>query len=129
MDKKTIMIAAVVLIILIAIGSFIYISINSHNTKIEVLSNSTLKNGDYVTIKLTDEYRHVYPDEVIDVKILDDTGWPHKYQVTTDTDGEASFELQTLENGNYTLHCNFNGTMFNKASRSVTQLEINDGLN
>lgn len=127
MEKRQLIIAAVVLIAIIAIGSFLYISANSHNTKIDVLSNDTLKNGDFVSIVLTDEYRNVYPNEIVDIKILDESGWAHKYQVTTDNEGEGSVELVALDNGNYTVHCNYNGTLFNKESRSVTNLIIDDG--
>ncbi|WP_407411732.1 hypothetical protein [Methanobrevibacter sp.] len=129
MERKQAIIAAVVVILIIAVAAFAYISANSHNTKIEVTSNGTLKNGDFFSIRLTDEYRNAFPNEVVDIKILDDSGWAHKYQVTTDNSGEASVELLTFENGNYTVHCNYNGTMFNKQSRSVTNLAIDDGFN
>ena len=129
MDKKKLAIYAIVIIIIAAIGSFIYISANSHNTKVEVTSNATLQNGKFVEILLTDEYRNVYPGEKVDVKILDDSGWANKYQVTTDDNGEASVELITFENGNYTIHCQYNGTMFNHPYKSTDNLVINDGLN
>lgn len=128
MDRTQTIIAAVIVIIIIAIGSFMYISANSHNTKIEVLNNGTLKNGDSITVLLTDEYRNVYPNEVIDIKILDDSGWAHKYQVTTGEDGQGSVELVALENGNYTIHCDYNGTLFNKQSNAVANLAIDDGF-
>ena len=127
MDKtKAILIAAIVIVV-IALASFMYISANSHNTKINVLSNTTLQSGDYIELVLTDDYRNVYPGEVIDVKILDDSGWATKYQATTDSNGRASVELVTFENGNYTVHCNYNGTLFNKEAKSVTPLVIDDG--
>lgn len=129
MDRMQAAIAAIVIILIIAIGSFMFISSNSHNTKIDVLSNNTLKNGDFITVLLTDEYRNVYSGEIIDIKVLDDSGWAHKYEVTTDDEGQGSIQLEGLDNGNYTLHCNFNGTLYNKASKSVTPLEINDGMN
>lgn len=128
MDKTKTIIIAFVVIILIAVGAFAYISANSHNTKIDVLSNETLKNGASVRIMLTDEYRNAYPGEIVYIKILDESGWAHKYEVKTDDMGEGSVELQGFDNGNYTLHCNFNGTMFNKPSHSLTNLNINDGL-
>lgn len=127
MDKtKAIGIAAIVIIVL-AIGSFAYISSNSHNTKINFLSNTTLKNGDFVEIQLVDDYRNVYPDENIDVKILDDSGWANKYQTTTDENGKASVELVSFDNGNYTVHCTYNGTLFNKETRNSAPLVIDDG--
>lgn len=128
MDKTRTVIIAFVVILLIAAGAFAYISANSHNTKIDVLSNTTLKNGDYIKIMLTDEYRNTYSGEVVYLKILDESGWAHKYEVTTDDMGEGSVQLQGLDNGNYTLHCNYNGTMFNKPTHSLTDLNINDGL-
>ena len=128
MERQQTIIAAVIIIAIIAIGSFMYISANSHNTKIEVLSNGTLHNGDFIEILLTDEYRNVYPNEVVDIKVLDDSGWAHKYQVTTDEDGEGAAEIISLENGNYTVHCNYNGTLFNKETKTVTKLNIDDGF-
>lgn len=127
MDRTRKIIVAIIIIAIAAFISFAYISANSHNTKIEVLSNETLKNGDSVELILTDDYRNVYPNEVVDVKILDDSGWANKYQVTTDENGKGSFELVTFENGNYTVHCDYNGTLFNKQTKTVAPLTIDDG--
>lgn len=126
--KRRTIIVGIIVVVVIALVSFAFISANSHDTKIVIVSNSTLKNGDFLEILLTDDYRNVYPNETIDIKILDDSGWAHKYQVTTDEDGKGHVELLTLENGNYTVHCNFNGTLFNKASKLSSQLTIDDGL-
>lgn len=124
--KKTIILVFIVLLI-IAIGSFAYISANSHPTKINVVSNSTLKNGDNVELELKDDYRNYLANESVDVKIIDNNGWANKSTVVTDNMGHASVKLNALENGNYTVHCNYNGTMFLKASKTVQNLVIDDG--
>ena len=49
MKSKTI-ITVVVIILVVLIGAFLFIQANSHNTKVDVISNSTLKNGDKVQI-------------------------------------------------------------------------------
>lgn len=118
---------AVVLVIIV--GSYLYISVNSHDTMIGMTSASTLKNGDFITLILKDEYRNVYPGEVLDVKILDETGHAYYFNATTDETGQASVLLEGLENGNYTVHSKFNGTMFLHKSKSVNELQINDGYN
>ena len=123
---KSVAIAAVVILI-VAVASFAFISANSHTTKINMISNGTYKNGDNVEFMLTDDYRNVYSGETIDIKILDDSGWANKYQVKTDSNGVATIKLATFDNGNYTVHCNYNGTLFNKPSKSVTTLTIDDG--
>ena len=126
MKAKNIVIAVVILLI-IALGAYMYIQANAHNTKVEVISNDTLKNGDMVQIVLKDDYRNVYPNEQVHIKILDDSGWADNYDVVTDADGEASVVLSTFENGNYTIHTNYNGTLFNKAYHGVDSLVIDDG--
>ena len=125
-NTKTI-ITAVIIILIVAIIAFAFIQGNSHNTRVEVISNSTLKNGDAVKIVLKDDYRNVYPNEAVHIKILDDTGWADNYDVTTDEQGEASVVLSTFENGNYTIHTNYNGTLFNKPYHGVDSLVIDDG--
>lgn len=126
MNSKAI-VTVVIIILIILIGGFLYVQGNSHNTKVDVISNSTLKNGDAVQIVLTDEYRNIYPGEPVHIKILDDSGWANNYDVVTDGSGEASVVLSTYDNGNYTIHTNYNGTLFNKAYHGVDSLEINDG--
>lgn len=116
-----------IIILVIIIGAFLFIQANSHNTKVDVISNSSLKNGDKVQILLTDDYRNVYPGEKVQIKILDDSGWANYYDVVTDNSGEASVALSTLDNGNYTIHTNYNGTLFNKAYHGVDSLVIDDG--
>ena len=125
MDVKKIAVIIVVILVIV-VGLFTYISTNTHNTKIEVVSNSTLKNGDAITVVLKDSYRNVYPDQQINIKLLDDSGHSDKYQVTTDSNGEASVELLGLESGNYTIHCEFNGTMFLTQSKTTGDLQITD---
>ena len=125
-NAKTVVVP-IILILIIVIGAFVFIQSNSHNTKVEVISNSTLKNGDSVEIVLKDEYRNVYPDEQVHIKILDDSGWGNNYDVVTDDLGRASVVLTTYNNGNYTVHTNYNGTLFNKEYHGVDSLVIDDG--
>lgn len=125
--KSNAIIMVVIIILIILIGGFMFVQGNSHNTKVDVVSNSSLKNGDMVQIVLTDDYRNIYPGEPVHIKILDDSGWANNYDVVTDDSGEASIVLETYENGNYTIHTNYNGTLFNKAYHGVDSLVIDDG--
>lgn len=117
----------IIILLIIAVGAFMFIQANAHNTHVDVISNSTLKNGDSVQIVLKDDYRNVYPNENVHIKILADNGWGNNYDVVTDNEGEASVVLSTYENGNYTIHTNYNGTLFNKEYHGVDQLVIDDG--
>lgn len=127
MDLKRIGIIAVVVILIVAIVGFMYVSMNTHTSKIDITVNQTAKNGDYLSVELKDDYRNVIPNEVVDIKILDDSGWAHKYNVTTDELGRGYIQLLGFENGNYTARANFNGTMFLTDSVSSTSFTIDDG--
>ncbi|MCI6995166.1 hypothetical protein [uncultured Methanobrevibacter sp.] len=126
MDAKKIAIAVIVILI-IAIGAFAYISISTQDTKINILTNDTIQNGDSITVELKDLYRNGIADQVIDLKILDDSGWAHNYNATTDDTGCAQIQVLGLENGNYTAHAKFNGTLFLKESKSQVSFAIDDG--
>lgn len=125
--KTSSIVGVVVVVLIIAVVGFMFIQGNSHNTQVDVISNSTLKNGDSVQIVLKDEYRNVYPNENVHIKILGDNGWGNNYDVVTDNEGEASVVLSAYDNGNYTIHTNYNGTLFNKAYHGVDNLVIDDG--
>ena len=127
MDIKKIGLIAIIAIIIIAIGAVGYISMNTANTRVSITCNDTIKNGDYITVQLKDDYRNAIPDQVIDLKILDDSGWPKKYNVTTDELGRGYIQVLGLENGNYTVHANFNGTLFLKESHSNFAFAVDDG--
>lgn len=127
MNTKKIVIA-VVIVLIVAVVAFMYISANTAETTIEFKNNNTIKNGDSLSFLLKDNYRHVIPNQVVDVKVLDDSGWAHKYNATTDDQGMAYIQLMGLENGNYTAHASFNGTMFLTSSKTIKEFSIDDGL-
>ena len=127
MDIKKVVLIAIIAIIVVSILAVGYISMNIANTRVAITCNETIKNGDYITVQLKDDYRNVIPDQVIDLKILDDSGWAYKYNITTDELGRGYIQVLGLENGNYTVHANFNGTLFLKESHSNFAFTVDDG--
>lgn len=127
MDIRRIAIIAIAAILIISVLAFAYVSMNTSDTKIEIVCNDTIKNGDYITVQLKDLYRNVIPGQIIDLKILDDSGWAYKYNVTTDDLGRGYIQIEGLDNGNYTVHANFNGTMFLRESHSNFAFKVDDG--
>ena len=127
MDIKKIIIAIVIVLLVVGVGAFMFISANHVDTKIEIVANDSMQNGDNIAIQLKDSYRNVYPDQQIEVKILDDSGWAYKYSVTTDSDGYGYVPLTALDNGEYTVHANFNGTMFLSEAKSSAPFTVDDG--
>ena len=128
MDNKRAAIIVIVVILVLSIFSYAFISMNTSKTIVTVeAGNGTVKNGDYITVMLKDDYRNVIEGQNVDLKILDDSGWAHKYVITTDELGRGYIQLQGFDNGNYTAHATFNGTMFLTDSKASTPFTIYDG--
>ena len=123
--RKIGIIVAIVLIVLVA--AFAYISLNKTATKVEIECNDTIKNGDYISVILKDYYRNPIPGQIIDLKILDDSGWAYKYNVTTDELGRGYVQIAGFDNGNYTVHATYNGTMFNNEAHINFAFKVDDG--
>ena len=100
MDRKKVAIV-IIFILVIVIGVFVFISANTSESKITITSNHTLKNGDALTLVLRDNYKNVYPNKEINVKILSESGSAKNYNATTDAKGQATIKLSAFENGNY----------------------------
>lgn len=127
MELKELAIAAVIILLVAGVAGYLYISGNTTNSTISIDCNGTLKNGDEINITLKDEYKNPLPDESVDFKILDDSGNAMKAVLVTDASGSASYTLQGMENGNYTVHCTYNGTMYHNPTRNMEKLYIDDG--
>ena len=128
MDVKRTAMIAVIIVVILAVLSFAFISMNTSKTILTVeAGNGTVKNGDYITVLLKDDYRNVIEGQPVDLKILDDSGWAYKYNITTDELGRGYIQLQGFDNGNYTAHATFNGTMFLTDSRGSVEFTIDDG--
>ncbi|AMD17390.1 hypothetical protein TL18_04765 [Methanobrevibacter sp. YE315] len=127
MDIRRTALIAIIAIMVVSIVAFAYISMNTTETKVEIDCNTTIMNGDYIGVILKDNYRNVIPGQVVDLKILDDSGWAHKFNVTTDEFGRGYIQIQGFDNGNYTVHATFNGTVFLKESHSNKAFKIDDG--
>ena len=126
MDIKNMAIIAVIALVIIAGGAFAYLSMTKTVTKIEITCNDTIQNGDYISVILKDDYRNVIPDQIIDLKILDDSGWAHKYNVNNPSlvvvsKEEYIYKYDVIDN------LSDNGTLFLKESHSNRAFQVNDG--
>jgi len=128
MNVKNLVIGLVIVLLVVGIGAYAFISMNHADTKIEITANDPSQNGDNITVQLKDNYRNVYPDQKIEVKILDESGWAYKYTVTTDSNGCGYVPLSAFDNGEYTIHATFKGDMFLSESKNSAPLIIDDGL-
>ena len=57
MNVKNLVIGLVIVLLVVGIGAYAFISMNHANTKIEITANDPSQNGDNITVQLKDNYR------------------------------------------------------------------------
>ena len=120
-QKHIIIILAVVVVVLVAVMAVMSMpSLNSQkDSKIAIVSNSTLYGGDNLTVKLTD-LNNAAISAGVKITVTDDSGnVVLEDSLKTDSDGNASMPLN-LDAGNYTVNATFSGNE-NFTANSTTQ--------
>ena len=120
-DNKIIQILLVVIVILLLIiGVMFLTSSKKEDSKICITSNSTLKEGDSITVKLTDLNNTPIKEGIVEIELLDESGSVISSDSgKMDSKGECKFDLN-LSEGEYTVNVVFEGND-NYTGSNVTQ--------
>ena len=122
MDYNKIIIALVIVIVVMIAAGFLFLN-PSHakvDSRVIVTSNSTLHDGDTFAVKLTDLNNTPIANQADNITIIDANGGKNPKTITTDANGDASFQLDGFASGNYTINVTYGGNE-NYTSCNTTQ--------
>ena len=127
MDKNKIIIVILIIVVVIlaaAMAAMMLPSLNAQkDSKIAIVSNKTLYEGDNLTVKLTDLNKTPIKKEFVNVTVVDKDGKVVvNKSIKTDSKGKATFKLK-LDAGNYTVNASFSGNenfTGNTTSKKIT---------
>ncbi|MDO5859154.1 Ig-like domain-containing protein [Methanobrevibacter sp.] len=126
MDRKIVIVLAIVVVIAVLVG---LVALNPNQgkdaTSINILTSSALKNGDAVKFQLTDSKGNSISGEEILIS-LSDGETKNNYSITTDNDGRGSLVLKDMAPGNYSIMLSYNGNDKYNASNVVQKLVIEE---
>lgn len=126
-NKKIIIILSIILVIMIALGFVLFGSnFTKQDSKINITSNSSLYDGDNVTIHLTDLNGTPIANQIVNVIFVNASGVVKNQTLTTDSNGDASLQLNGLAVGNYTVKVNYNGNENFSACNATQDLGIKE---
>ena len=113
MEKNKIIIVILIIVVVIlaaAMAAMMLPSLNAQkDSKIAIVSNKTLYEGDNLTVKLTDLNKTPIKKEFINVTVADKDGKVVvNKSIKTDSKGKATFKLK-LDAGKYTVNASFGG--------------------
>ena len=120
--NKIIAILAVILIALIVAGAVMFNPIQSKtDSMIVVTSSGELSTGDAFSIKLTDVNNTPIANQTVNIII-----GQNNYTVTTDANGDASFQLSDLSGGTYDVKVTYGGNEAFNPSNTTQTIEIKE---
>lgn len=95
-NKNKIIIVALIVIIIVLLGAIFAMMPNmfKQDTKLKFKGNSTLNQGDYLKIKLTDNNGTAIANQTINVTITDENGGSDYHSVITNDNGNAAIQFE-----------------------------------
>lgn len=123
-NRNAIIIAAIIIIVAIAASLVILNYDTAKETNIEIMSNTSLYDGDTISLKLTDEDGKPVAGENITMVFKNSKGWTNEVEVKTGADGIANYVVKDMEPGNYTIECIYSGGDAHKNSNATLTVTI-----
>ena len=111
MNFKNIILVIAIIVVVIGAAAFL-MSHKAHpkdDSRISMVSASNLTEGDNFTVKLTDINGTALPNQNLNIIIVGDGGNSTQMNLTTNSTGEASFELDGSTFGNCAVKVKYSG--------------------
>ncbi|MBQ6630469.1 MAG: carboxypeptidase regulatory-like domain-containing protein [Methanobrevibacter sp.] len=123
-NKNKIIIVALIVIIIVLLGAIFAMMPNmfKQDTKLKFKGNSTLNQGDYLKIKLTDDNGTAIANQTINVTITDENEGSDYHSVITNDNGNAAIQFEKGP-GKYKVTVTYGGNDKYKgcsASKTIT---------
>lgn len=125
-NKNIIIILLIIAIILAAIVGVMFLQQNEKKaTKLKITSNSTLVEGDSLSIKLTDINGTPIVNQTVNVSIMDKDGSINHKTIVTNEKGKAYLKIDKSP-GKYSINCTFEGNDKYSNSSAFKKIEIKE---
>lgn len=126
MEKEhKIIILLLIVIIAILATAIVFMTTQKEECKLKITCNDTMHDGEKVKIKLTDLNKTPIANQTIHVKLKNGNN-TQEYNITTNSKGTATLELNDLESGNYVINCTFDGNSHYKSSSAKKKFNFDN---
>ncbi len=125
-DKRIIIL--VIIVITVSLAIFAVTSLfGIKESKIEIISNGTIHNGDPINIKLSDIAGNPISNELVKIVVMDNKGKRQSYAITTDSNGIADTTVANKDPGRLTINATFEGNEKFNSSNAVKLIKVIGG--
>lgn len=109
MDKKIIVVIGIIIVAVFIAALFLNFNVSKEDTKIKMLSNSSLNEDSSIKMKLTDLNKTPISNQTVNIKIINKKGNVDEYSVKTDKNGFAKLKLNKIKPGTYIVNFTYDG--------------------
>ena len=109
MDKKVIAIIVVIIVVAVVAALFLNFNVSKEDTKIKMVSKSSIKENSSIKIKLTNLNGTPIGNQTVHLKIINIKGKINEYSVKTNENGDAKLKLNKIKPGTYTVNFTYDG--------------------
>lgn len=125
---KIIILALIIIIVALLAGILISMpGLNKQDSNLTFESKTTLTEGDYLQIKLTDAHATALANQTVNVTITDNDNTNSYYSVVTDDDGIGKLKLDK-DAGNYVVTLNYGGNGDYNGCNASEQITIEEDI-
>lgn len=124
MNKKIISLIGIIIVIAVVVALFFNITATKEDTKIKMVSNSSLDEDSSIEIKLINLNNTPIDNQTVYIKIIDDKGNVEEHSVKTDENGNGKLNLNKIKPGNYTVNFTYNGNEKYNSCNLSKEIEI-----
>lgn len=126
MDYNKIIIALVIIIVAFLMAGFLMFNPLKSDTRIDIVSDNSLFDGDNFVVKLSDAKGAPISNESVNIVITDANGNQNPQRVITGADGRGILQLNGLTPGNYVITVQYEGNAQYKGFNTSQNVEIKE---
>ena len=128
MEKREIMIAAIVILVVALVASNLMNTSSAKDTQLKILNNGSIGENGTIYIKLTDMEKNSLGNKAIKVSIIDKNGKAvYSKDLKTHVTGMALVKVENITPGTYTVNVTFNGDENYTSSSASQKINISSG--
>lgn len=117
----------IIVILIILTGVMIFNPFNPKEAcNVEIVSVNPLYVGGSISVSLTDSKNHPISNQTIHVTIMGNNGQILNRNITTDSSGKGTFQLNDISAGEYKIVCNAGGDGKYLENSTTQQITINN---
>lgn len=127
-NNLILILSAVAIILIIVLAAVAFSDIGKEKTQLTITSPTTLKNGDSLSLTLTDTSGKALANQNVEIILTDANGEENHQEVSTDTMENGALQLNGITQGQYNVEVIYTGDSHYSESEIQQSITVSDAV-